>query len=730
MRGRTALLAIVAAAGLTRAASAAEELGFWGRATFDFRGRSFAGDSADDNVTGYFDQYFFTANKSGGFPVELGLRELFADWLGRDDTPLGQLRFRSPTSNLSLLGVESEEVFLNQRAELHLRPDGLRFDTDYWRFRTDQLRKFTDPSGVAAFCVPCFFASQFSDDTDPDDRFFSRRTGFYSNVRFRPRNFVGGEARIITQVSVRGGYESREGKRQLKTLLSDDDFGASFSFRPWRGLTRLFDQRDGKVGGGLVFGGGRRVTLALDFDHDRFRDGQSTFTQEELAARNPGELFNLTPPVNLRTFGFVPDSNRYTATARLHGFVGERTRWHAGGQGALLEQGGTRTPLQTLHGLKRNRVYLASGNLVLDTRWNGSVATNLSFWIDYRDNDIDRNSGLFNSNNQITAFLHRVVTARGVVEVIRRFRGSDRVTLGFRGHWVDRDLDFATPLPGGQAILERNAVLHDNTARYTGFLSARLQPIRGLQLRGEVGGTAAPDTGYVTDYSKGVYGESRIAYTLPAARPLVAGVWGRVEYGKNDDFAVVGETAGKRNRDFEQLRYRYGVTLSAVPWDGVSGFLSFTHQHDDQEFDLIRATARRFLEPDPATDVDFFVDTPLDYRSDMKSVIVGVSADLTEDTELSLAYSFTTVHGEFRVNSATAATISPASAVDGDIHGVEAEIGHWIRDGLRIFAGYRYDEFIDNGRPRGSGNAVEPLDLSAGHHSVHWGVTLTSGIFD
>ena len=105
MRGRTALLAIVAAAGLTRAASAAEELGFWGRATFDFRGRSFAGDSADDNVTGYFDQYFFTANKSGGFPVELGLRELFADWLGRDDTPLGQLRFRSPTSNLSLLGV-------------------------------------------------------------------------------------------------------------------------------------------------------------------------------------------------------------------------------------------------------------------------------------------------------------------------------------------------------------------------------------------------------------------------------------------------------------------------------------------------------------------------------------------------------------------------------------------------------------------------------------------------
>ena len=99
-------------------------------------------DEDDDDVTGFFDQYEFTPNKSSSFPLEIGLRDASLDLFSEGETPLLQFRLESPTSNLGVSGNQADDPFFNQRALLLGRYGGFALDLGYHRIRTLSVMVF------------------------------------------------------------------------------------------------------------------------------------------------------------------------------------------------------------------------------------------------------------------------------------------------------------------------------------------------------------------------------------------------------------------------------------------------------------------------------------------------------------------------------------------------------------------------------------------------------------
>jgi hypothetical protein len=585
----------------------------------------------DDDVTGFFDRYEFTSGKSAGTPVQLALSDLDLDVLGAEETPLLQFRFLSPTSNLSLTG-SNDEPFLNQRADLFLRPEGFALDLDYRRMRTDELRLFPNPNPGGP--SP---ASMFYDDTQADDRFFTRRTGVGGELRLRLQDLF--EAleplgRQLPELAVRGGYEKRDGQRQFRYL--NDAF-------EWRGTTTELDQRVSDLGWGLVLTPGSLFTLALDADRQHFRE-------------NAAPTFDVTDteaPVN-----FIPDTDRVTGKARIQRRFGERAVIHGGFQGASLKQTGDRTTRQLTDGLTDNAIWYYSANAGADLNIAHQVSANAIFKYDLRDNRIQRDTALFNPNDgrpsQVDPFLDTLEEIEVGAEIVYRPRPTRLVALGYRGRWVDRDLDFANPTE--EVILPTNTVIAANSESHSVYLRGRVRPVSGLNLSAEAGYRNAPETGYIRELSEAAYFKFRGAYSAPLARPLTLSLFGRGEFGENDDFQQLseGSTSTDPDRDFERNNYAYGLTVTHVPHRLLTLFASFFRHRDAQDFDLVRSNLVRYEETDRT--VNFRKDNPLDYRSDLTNVLFGGSVQITDRTDLSASYSYTHSNSRFDANNATPPT--------------------------------------------------------------------------
>jgi hypothetical protein len=170
---------------------------------------------AHDDVTGFFDQYEYIPNKGSDLPIELGVSDAAFDWFGAGETPLLQFRLESPTSNLGLGITDIDHSFLNQRADLLGGHRGVSFDLDYRRMRTESLRIFPNNAGSGL---------TFTDQAGSNDRFFEERTGFDGALRFRPGQAFTGLPESVTWLSpeleMRGGYQARDGQRQLRFLLA------------------------------------------------------------------------------------------------------------------------------------------------------------------------------------------------------------------------------------------------------------------------------------------------------------------------------------------------------------------------------------------------------------------------------------------------------------------------------------------------------------------------------
>ena len=747
--------------------------------TLELRLKDFESPADDDDVTGFFDLHEFTRNKDESPTVEFGFSEFDLDLFAEEETPLLQFRLRSPTSNLNFSGgtFQIDEFFLNQRADLFARPRGLALDLDYRRMRNDEMRVYPNPTDqTGALMYGDAIATRFNDDTSGDDRFYVRRSLIGGELRIRPWELFDWQqpalSNFLTEIAVRGGYEERKGKRQQRYLLGFSDGVAPVPPGNvlWRGITGDVNQRVTDAGAGLVLTPGGLFTLAFDFDHQRFRSDASTIFQTRIHQLDPNigagfgfdQIPNTLDDQSLRTVGFIPETDRTTGSVRLNARIGERAVIHGGFQLSSLEQEGNLTPLQEIAGLRGNKVVFYSGNLAADLELTDVLSLNGFYKFDHRLNRLPRDTDYFNRTNgtQIDPFLKAVRQNRVGVELVYRFLPMNLVAAGWRGLWVDRDLSFASPfephcltatscsLPAlagpNLAILSDNAVINDKTRMHTFYLRTALRPFTGLQFSGEGGYRNAPETGYTRELDDLRYAQLRSSYLLPLKRPITLSFFGRAQHGENDDFTlqptrsvfqngeVEREFIPARDRDFEREGYSWGLTLTGSPHDALTLFTSFYQHHDEQDIDLFRSTELRYEEPfalfNTFVDLDFFKDTTLTYQSDNSTLILGGNFQVAKRTEMSLAYTFTRTNTRLLSDGLTASTLDGWSRIRSDIHRVQFEIGHWLREGLRVSFGYSYDKYADRTQiPTGVGS-VDPFDPSTHVHSFMLGVTMNSDL--
>lgn len=667
---------------------------------------------ADNDVGSFFDQYEFTPNKSASVPFELGLRDFSYDRFGPGDTPKLQVRFDSSTSNLGLTGQEIDEPFFKQRAGWFERGDHIALDLEYWRFRSEALRRFPNTNG-----------RQFDDATGDDDRFARERTGVFGELRIHPRTreSEGGHGLewLSPEVFLRGGYESRDGTRQRRLIQEASN--------RWGAFSQPMDQRTTKLGTGLLIAPGDLFTLIVDVDVDRFRHQSSVRTESDLPAGFfPGD----------DSVGFIADTDRTTGTVRLRSRPSERVAFEAGFHASRLSQVHDLTPTQTSSGLDDNELLFYSSNAALDLALSEKVSFNAFVKHDQRRNRIDRDTALFNPEDdgaQVDAFLKRWDRVDSGGELIYHLHRSNLVALGARYEWIDRDLEFAEP--SNLAILEPNARINDRTRMWTLYGRTNLRPLPGFGIAGEVGYRGAPRTGYILDLDKYVYGKMRASYVVPIETYVLVSAFVRGGSGENKDFSMRSGIGPDPSGDelplsFERKDIAWGFTLTTYPLDNLSLFASYFQTRDDQKYDLVLSTLQRYWQS--AVDIDFFEDGAPDSRNNQKAFSVGSHVRFSDSTDASLAYTFTRAELKYEspASSANVRRIADNRFIDSDIHGVQMELRHWLRDGLRLQVGYRLQRFDDSSaRSNAAGSTVSPVSPSQTQHTATLGVTLTSELF-
>jgi hypothetical protein len=668
------------------------------------------------DIGGFFDQYDFTPNKNDTVPVEIGVSDASFDWIGTDETPYLQLRYFSPTSNLGVSGSEIDDPFFNQRLDAYGRLRGMSLDLHYRRIRTEELRVFPNTAGAPLV---------FDDRTDPSDRFSRERTGFETELRIRPvemlevddESFV---SRLAPELSIRGGYDDRDGRNQLVFLRSPTN--------DWLGLSQQMDRSVSNVGGGVLVAPWGLVTMMIDFDHERYRWNSGPILEGQLG---------FGPPQSSRAVDFVPNTNQSRGSVRISSQFGDRVRFDGGLQLTRLDQTGEYTPDESSAGLNDNSVTTYSGNASLDVQLMSDLSLETHFKFGRRNNDIDRNTNLFNPDNgtQIDEFVRN--WERYVVgsELVYRMRGANSVALGVRYEDISRDLEFAQPSPLNLRILPANALVNQDTRMTTFYGRTVLRPAQGLSLSGEVGYRNAPRTGYIIDLDDYVYGKLRASYVIPLPRVVVASIYVNGSSGKNHDFDQVSGVGavppGPRfSRYFDRSTVDGGITLSGSPVERLTLFASLFFNYDDQEYSLVLSSLPRYYQDD--VPITFSSAGTTRYQSRQTSLILGGNVRIDDKTQGSFQYAYTRTDARFGNGplSSPLQLVSSNRQIDSEVHGIHLELRRTLRAGLRVQVGYGLQIYNDHAPvPVSVASSVTPFDESTLQHRVTLGVTLTQDLF-
>ncbi|MBW2420018.1 MAG: hypothetical protein JRH19_15855, partial [Deltaproteobacteria bacterium] len=566
-------------AGAESGAPRDEEAARWHRwsATFIGQYKNMPSPVDDDDVGGWFDQYEFTPNKSSSFPFEIGIRDGDFDLFEGDDTPIFQARLESPTSNLGISGSQIDQPFFNQRLDVITRLEGIDVDLFYRRIRSEQLRIFPDTQGPGLV---------FQDSTGADDRFYRDRTGFWGELRARPYEALGApQARgswLAPELSLRGGYDRRDGLYQLRVHRDPSN--------EWLGPPLEQDRSVSDVGGGLLVAPGGLLTLTFDFDYEQLRFASPMLTEGDLG---------YPPPNSSRTVGFVPNSDRSTGTIRFNSRIGGRAVIEGGFQIGQLEQARELTPNQDFAGLVDNRVRYYGANAALDLQVVRNLSVNAIFKYDRRDNDIQRDTALFNQANgsQIDPFLDHWQRFLVGGELELRLPRLGRAGLGVRYEDVSRDLEFA--LPGGRRILSENSQIDRDSKIVSLYGRAVARPWRRFRLDAELGYRWAPETGYAAELDDNLYGRIRASYVFLLPRALALSAYVRGGRGENDDFTMVSGQGPNPSgallpRSYERSNVVAGITASFAPSDPLSLYASFFYGQDNRDTSLDLSTLQRY----------------------------------------------------------------------------------------------------------------------------------------
>lgn len=669
----------------------------------------------DDGVAGFFDQYEFTGNKDSGFPIEIGVREASFDWI-EDREPVLQFRYQSPTSNLGLSGSDWDDSFYNQRALLRGRVDAFRLDFNYRRIRTEQLRIFPETQAGGA-------GLPYTDLTGGNDRFHRERIGFDSTVRWRMADSFsesdesGTVAWLAPELSLRAGYDERDTRRQIRTLLNPGNDWLSYSERS--------GDEVGDIGAGLLLAPDGLLTVTADFDYQDF-SADNARLDSDLPFASTG-----------RSIDFVPSTERKTGRIFLHSRVAEGAVLTAAFQVSLLSQEGPDTPAQSSVDFDQNEVAIYSAQASGDFRITRDVSANTFIKFVHRDRDIDQSTSLFNTQNgtQVDQFIDSYSRIDAGTEARWRATRAIKLALGAKLLWIDRDLEYARVGVGNLVIQPENAQIADETLMWTLYGRADVRPMRGLGIRGELSYREAPDTGYVTDLDGYFEGKLRANYVLPVSRPatLTFSISGGT--GENSDFSQV-EGLGPDppgpsvDRDYERWHWSLGLSGDLVIRDDLTVFASFFYAQDQQSDDLLLSNVQRYFQE--SVPITFRKPGTLEFQSDELGLALGVQAQLGERTDAGLSYSFTHAEGSYGGSGSDRALqlIDDNRVIDSDIHGLDLEVRHTLRPGLRIFGGYRFQYYDDGApRPNSPSNARWPGRTDM-RHGVTFGVTLNSDLLD
>ncbi len=666
---------------------------------------------SDNDFAGWFDQYEFTPNKGSDFPFQIGVREASFD-LFRGERAVFQSRLRSPSANLGVSGSQADDPFFNQHLDALTRLRGLDLDVRYRRIRTEQLRLFPNTAGAALV---------FDDRTRRDDRFYRDRTGFESELRIRPYESLelpddAPGAWIRPQLALRGGYEDRDGDAQLRIHRGPSN--------DWVGLAPDRDRSVAEVGTGLVVAPDGLFTLSFDFDHERVRIDDPVLTDGDLGF----------PPPQASTIGFVPETDRYTGTLRFSSQLHEGLSIEGGLLVSELEQVSEYTPEQRSSGLRDNEVRSYGAQASIESRPLDDLSLRGHFKYDRRQNEIERNTSLFNAENQIDPFVEDwerwLVGGEAELQLAR----ATRVGVGLRYEEVARDLDYAPPV--GLRILPSSAQIDRDTRTVSLYGTAAARPWRRLRIDAELGYRWAPDTGYASELDDNLYGELRASYVLAFARPVHLSASLRGSTGENDDFSLVSGQgpvpAGTRlGRSYERSSFLAGLSASFAPLDRVSLSASFFYGRDDQDSNLDLSSLQRYFQD--TVPIDFSRDGDARFENKQTSLVLGMHAQLTEATDASASYSFARAKADYGGSDDTVLLdlVGRNQRIESTTHVLDLELRHRLAPGLEVLAGYRYQDYDDDApRVESVASVVAPFDRSTRQHTATVGVTLSSEFFE
>ena len=464
------------------------------------------------------------------------------DLLGAGDTPRLMFRLESPTSNLGVSGSQIEDPFFNQRALLLGRLPGFDLDLRYRRMRTEDMRVFPNTADAGLL---------FDDRSGRHQRFDVERTGFDAELRARMDELLDSADWLrqigAPELSLRGGYEAREGDRQLRFLIDPTN--------QWIGLAQGRDQEVGDVGGGAAAGASSPVHARLRLrlpELPRERVGRSCRARSAAASRRP-----TTRSTSSRIRIATPAARASGASS------GSGPCSRADSSSPCSSRRTTSRPPRTPPGCATTACTTTRRTSPPTSHLIGAFSANGYFKFDERDNDIERNTAAVRGRQrQPGGRVHPPLeTAAG------RHRGRLPHRRGQpRGarralRVIHRDRDFAQPdcpLNCFPAILPVNALVHEDTESYTIYARSALRLLRRIGVQGELGYRLSPDIGYVTDLDDYVYGKLRASYTLPVERSVVLSLFAQGGSGENRSQVMVERRrhrhASDRTRSAPALR--------------------------------------------------------------------------------------------------------------------------------------------------------------------------------
>ncbi|MBW2426903.1 MAG: hypothetical protein JRG86_21855, partial [Deltaproteobacteria bacterium] len=164
--------------------------------------------------------------------------------------------------------------------------------------------------------------------------------------------------------------------------------------------------------------------------------------------------------------------------------------------------------------------------------------------------------------------------------------------------------------------------------------------------------------------------------------------------------------------------------------DDATLFASLFYAQDEQSDDLLLSDVQRYFQE--AIPLTFRSQGGLDFQSDELGLVLGSQIWLSEQLDVGLSYSFTRAEADYGDSGSARALqlIDDKRVVDADIHAFDLELRHQLREGLRLFAGYRIQYFSDGApKPNSPDSSRQPPDRSDIRHTVSFGVTLNGELF-